>query len=66
MNTSPWLEIIVAVASIAFVGTLLGIYIYRRAHNLPTGDCKACKSHNALKEYRKMYPKCDGKCKCKE
>ena len=57
MNTSPWLEIIVIIAVVAFVGTLLGIYIYRRKHNIPTGDCSACKSRNLVKEYRKLYPK---------
>ena len=57
MNTSPWLEIIVSIALIAFFGVLIGRYIYKKIHHLPTGECAECKSRNLLKEYRKMYPK---------
>ena len=59
MMTSPWLEIIVIVASIVFIGALLGIYIYKRIHHLPTGDCAYChKSKNKLlKEYHRYYKK---------
>ena len=57
MMTSPWLEIIVIVASIAFIGTLLGIYIYKRIHHLPTGDCAYCHKgkDKLLKEYHKQF-----------
>ena len=57
MNTSPWLEIIVTVACLLFVGGLIANYIYRRKHHLPVGDCASCKKKSLLKEYRKMYPK---------
>lgn len=57
MMTSPWLEIIVIVASIAFIGTLLGIYIYKRIHHLPTGDCACChkSKEQLLKEYHQQF-----------
>ena len=57
MNTSPWLEIIVAIVLIAFFGWLISSYIYKKKHHIPTGDCAACKSRNIIKEYRKIYPK---------
>ncbi len=57
MNTSPWLEIIVAISLLLFFGWLIGSYIYKRKHNIPTGDCAECRSKSLLKEYRKMYPK---------
>lgn len=57
MNTSPWLEIIVAIVLIAFFGWLIGSYIYKKKHHLPTGECAYCKSRNLIKEYRKIYPK---------
>ena len=57
MNTSPWLEIIVAIVLLAFFGWLIGSYIYKKKHHIPTGDCAACKSRNIIKEYRKIYPK---------
>ena len=57
MNTSPWLEIIVAIVLLAFFGWLIGSYIYKKKHHIPTGDCAACKSRNIIKEYRKIYQK---------
>ena len=57
MNTSPWLEIIVAFVLIGFFAFLIGSYIYKKKHHIPTGECAECHSKNLIKEYRKMYPK---------
>ena len=50
---------IVSVSSIAFISFLLGRYIYKRAHGLPTGDCACCtiNKNKLLKQYRKKYAK---------
>ncbi len=52
-----WLEILVIVAVIVFFGALIGVYAYKKAHHIPTGDCAYChaKSQKLLKEYRKKY-----------
>lgn len=56
-------EIIVTVGVIllvlAFLGFLIGRYIYKRKHHLPTGECACCASkHNKLvKAYHKKYNK---------
>ncbi len=65
MFTNPstlWIEIIVIIAVVIFLGVLLGIYIYRRSKNLPTGDCAYChkNKNKLLKEYHKKYG-----CNCK-
>ena len=57
MNTSPWLEIIVAIVLAIFFGGLIASYIYKKKHHIPTGDCACCHKKSLLKEYRKMYPK---------
>ena len=57
MNTSPWLEIIVITAVIIFFGVLIGNYIYRKKHNLPTGDCACCRKTSLVKNYHKVYKK---------
>ena len=52
-------SIILAIACILFslflIGTLVGRYIYKRMHNLPTGDCACCQinTKKILKQYRK-------------
>lgn len=53
------LEIIVLIVVILFLGALLGIYIYKKRHNIPTGDCASCanKKNALLKAYRKKYKK---------
>ncbi len=53
------LIILVSVTSITFISFLLGRYIYKRAHNLPTGDCAYCavNKDKLLKQYRKKYAK---------
>ena len=57
MNTSPWLEIIVAIVLVLFFGSLIGSYIYKKKHHIPNGECSSCHSKNLVEEYRKMYPK---------
>lgn len=54
-----WIEILVIVAVVAFIGTLLAIYIYKKVHHLPTGECACChKSESDLvKKYHKYYSK---------
>ena len=54
-----WIEILVLLSSIAFIGTLVGIYIYKRIHHLPVGECAMCHKNKKqlLKEY-KEYCKC--------
>ena len=59
---SIWLAVIVAAVCVIFIGSLIGSYIYRRKHNLPTGDCAYCHANKnkILKEYHKKYDhKCD-------
>ncbi len=53
------LEIIVVIAIVVFFAALIGIYIYKKAHNIPTGDCASCanKKNALLKAYRKKYKK---------
>lgn len=54
-----WLEILVIVATILFFSFLIGTYIYKKIHHIPTGDCAYChtKSKKMLKQYHKMYGK---------
>lgn len=54
-----WLEILVIVAIIAFFAVLIGVYAYKKAHHIPTGECASCqaRSKKMLKEYRKKYGK---------
>ncbi len=51
------LMVLTIVFSLGFIGLLVGRYIYKRSHNLPTGDCASCylKSKKFLKEYHKKY-----------
>ena len=62
MFTNPhtlWLEILVIILVIAFLGFVIGRYIYKKAHHLPTGECECChkSSKQLLKEYHKKYQK---------
>ena len=52
---STLLAILCILFSLGLISFLVGSYVYKRMHNLPTGDC-ACSHINAkkiLKEYRK-------------
>lgn len=59
MDLSTILAIIVISSSVIFIGTLLAIYFYKRAHNIPTGDCAYChiNKNKILKQYHKKYCK---------
>ena len=54
-----WIEIITLVLTIAFLAAVIGVYIYKRVHHLPTGDCAYChkSKKQLLKDYYKQYPK---------
>ena len=51
------LIVVAIVFSLSLIGYLLGSYIYKRKHHLPTGDCAYCHKNKGqlLKEYRKLY-----------
>lgn len=59
MDLSTLLAIIVITLSVLFIGFLLGRYIYKRVHHLPTGDCACC--HKSTKKLIKEYRKCCNK-----
>ena len=52
-------EIIFAIVVVGFVFFIFGREIYKRKHNLPTGECASCASKKAswVKEYRKENKK---------
>lgn len=50
-----WLEILVIAAVVIFLGVIIGIYIYKKVHHLPTGDCACC--HKSSKKLVKQYHK---------
>ena len=54
-----WLEVLVLVAIIAFLVAIIGTYIYKRVHHMPTGDCACCckNKKKLLKQYHKKYSK---------
>ena len=54
---STLLVIVCTIFSLSLIGYLIGSYIYKRKHHLPTGDCSYChkKKGQILKDYRKFY-----------
>ena len=56
-TVSILLAIFVILFSLCLIGFLIGNYVYKRKHNLPTGDCAYCKSkkNKLLKDYHKLY-----------
>ena len=50
------LIVVTVIFSASLIGFLLGRYIYRRVHNLPTGECGMCHKNKKqlLKEYHKF------------
>lgn len=54
-----WIEILTIVLTLAFLAMVIGVYIYKRVHHLPTGDCACChkSKKQLLKDYYKQYPK---------
>ena len=51
-----WIEILVLVGIVIFIGTIIGVYAYKKAHHLPTGECACC--HKNTKKLLKEYHKC--------
>ena len=54
-TVSVILAIICILFSVSLIGFLVGRFVYRRRHGLPTGDCECChiKTKKMLKKYRK-------------
>ena len=62
MFTNPntlWIEILVIVLVVAFLAFIIGRYIYKKVHHLPTGECECCHkgTKQLVKEYNKKYQK---------
>lgn len=53
------LIVLVVISVLAFFGILIGNYLYRKSHHLPTGECAYChkSAKKMLKQYHKMYSK---------
>ena len=51
-----WIEILALVAIVGFVMTVIGVYIYKKVHHLPIGECACC--HKNTKKMLKEYHKC--------
>ena len=51
------LVILVVTTVILFFGAIIGSYVYKKVHHMPTGECAYChsKSKKTLKQYHKMY-----------
>ena len=56
-----WIEIIAILAIVAFLSIIIGIYVYKKTHHLPTGECACC--HKSGKQLVKEYHK---HCACKK
>lgn len=54
-----WIEILVIIIAIAFLGFVIGRYIYKKVNHLPTGECECChkSSKKLVNEYHKKYQK---------
>ncbi len=50
-----WIEILAIVLVVAFLSFVIGQYIYKKVHHLPTGDCECCHKNKKqlLNEYHK-------------
>ena len=57
LTNTLWLEVLVIILTIAFFLTLIGVYIYKKIHHIPTGECSCCtdKKKALLKAYHKKY-----------
>ena len=56
-----WIEILALIAIVGFISVMVGIYIYKKIHHLPTGECSCC--HKGTKKMLKEYHKY---CSCKK
>lgn len=54
-----WIEILVVALVVTFLAVVLGRYIYKKVHHLPTGECECChkSTKQLLKEYHKQFEK---------
>lgn len=50
-----WIEILVIAIIVLFLGFVIGRYIYKKVHHLPTGECECC--HKGTKQLLKEYHK---------
>ena len=52
-----WIEIIAIALVVLFISIVVGRYIYKKVHHLPTGECACCHKDKKqlLKEYHKLY-----------
>lgn len=53
------IEIIVIVCIVVIFLAVIGTYIYKRVHHMPTGECACCKKRmrRAIKECQKTIKK---------
>lgn len=53
------IEILVIAVTVIFLGVIIGIYIYKKVHHLPTGECECCHTskNKLVKQYHKKYQK---------
>ena len=51
------IQVAVIAAVVIFFGVLIGVYVYKKTHHIPTGGCAECRksSKKLLKEYQKKY-----------
>ena len=57
-NTSTiWIEIIALFLIGIFLITIFGLYVYKKVHHLPIGECSCChmSSKQLVKKYHKAY-----------
>ena len=54
-----WIEILVIILTLLFLGFIVGRHIYKKIHHMPTGECECCHktSKQLLKEYHKENQK---------
>ena len=54
-----WVEVLVIALVVLFFAAIIGAYIYKKVHHIPTGECACCqnKAKKILKEYRKANSK---------
>ena len=54
-----WIEILVVALVVTFLAVVLGRYIYKKVHHLPTGECESChkSTKQLLKEYHEQFEK---------
>ena len=56
-----WIEVIVLLLAAGFILSVIGVYVYKKVHHLPTDECACC--HKSTKKMLKEYHKY---CSCKK